>query len=79
MAAKFIRKSLTNYIYSWSPLPNDFGAGKNNRDNNNTNKNYCTAIPFSNGEDWITTYAYLDVYVGSTIKREAYVACDYVE
>jgi len=77
MAANFIRKNLSNYIYSWSPSPNDFGTSKNKQ--NNPIKNYCTAIPFSNGEDWITTYAYLDVYVGTTIKREAYVACDYVE
>lgn len=79
MAKQFIRKSLTKEIYKWSPQPNNFGSNKINRDDNVQTKNYCTATPFSNGEDWIVTYVYNENYVDGNIKREAYVACDYVE
>ena len=39
----------------------------------------CTATPFSNGYDSITTYSYNNVLVNNRYKRSAYVACNYVE
>ena len=79
MKKEFIRKTLTNYIYRWSPEPNNFGKAKRSDTDPNKNKHYCSATPFSNGEDWIVTYAYVDLYNGNNINRSAYVACDYVE
>jgi hypothetical protein len=79
MKQEFFRKSLTNYIYRWSPEPNNFDNKSRSANDPNKNKDYCSATPFSNGEDWKVTYTYLDLYNNSTTFRSAYVACDYVE
>jgi hypothetical protein len=39
----------------------------------------CTAIPFSNGYDSITSYCYNNVIINNKYRRLAYVACDYVQ
>lgn len=39
----------------------------------------CTAIPYSQGEDYTTTYVYDKVLVGGVLHKLAYVECDYVE
>jgi hypothetical protein len=43
-------------------------------------KYYCTATPYSQGEDWISTYSYnIGVTPEGVQQRIAYVACDYVK
>ena len=69
-------KTYGNYIYSWCPdktknKPTGIGVG--------VNKNYCTAIPYSQGEDWVTTYSYNLTTINGKVERLAYVACDYVK
>jgi hypothetical protein len=39
----------------------------------------CTATPFSNGYDEVTTYCYNNVIINNKYKRSAYVACNYVQ
>jgi hypothetical protein len=41
---------------------------------------YCNATPYSQGQDWVTTYSYdIIVTANGEQQRIAYVACDYVE
>ena len=39
----------------------------------------CTAKPFSNGYDEVTTYSYNNVIINNKYRHSAYVACDYVQ
>jgi hypothetical protein len=68
-------KTHSDYLYTWCPdkTVNKAQAGKN------VIKNYCTAIPYSQGEDWVCTYVYQNAIIDGILKRLAYVACDYVK
>lgn len=68
-------KTYYNQLYTWSP---DTTVNKANVGKNNTN-NFCSATPFSQGQDWICTYVYNIVVVDGMQQRSAYVACDYVQ
>lgn len=71
-------KTYTNFMYGWSP--EDPSYSKEQKPCNQKNeKKFCTATPLSQGEDWFVTYVYNTEIDGSTPKRLAYVACDYVE
>jgi hypothetical protein len=67
-------KTYNSYLYSWSP---DKGVSKNAKQSGV--QYYCTATPFSLGQDWISTYCYNLVVVDGEQQRLAYVACDYVQ
>jgi len=70
---QFTLKTFGAKLYKWSPIP----VSKNIF--NNKRPYFCNATAGSQGQDWVTTYTYNLVVVGSTQKRLAYVACDYVE
>jgi hypothetical protein len=75
----FIRKNGTQKggkLYKWSPIPSD---KKNNNKNNNIKLYYCTATPFSNGEDRIVTYVVEKKLIDYQLRKIAYVVCDYVK
>lgn len=77
---KFVLKSYTNYLYIWSPIPNDFSRRDANAlKNKNKQPYYCEALPGTQGQDWITTYVYELVNTNYTQKHIAYVECDYVQ
>jgi len=69
-------------LYMWSPLPNDF-TNKNLRNSQNRRNNqkpfFCDAVAGSQGQDWVTTYAYDLLVVDGVLGRLAYVECGYVE
>ena len=68
-------KTYDSSPYTWCPDT----TVKKGKAGANIKKEYCTAIPYSQGEDWICTYVYqLDV-VNGVQKRLAYVECDYVQ
>jgi hypothetical protein len=70
-------KTYTNFVYGW--CPEDPSYKKDQACNQKGVKKLCTAVPFSQGEDWDVTYVYkIDISNGIP-KRIAYVACDYVE
>mgnify|MGYP003624790370 CR=1 FL=1 len=73
----FVRKSGANGadLYKWSP--DEFtkksvssGVGKNY---------FCSTPIGSQGNDYIYTYSYIIVVVGSDLIRSAYFQCDYVK
>jgi len=68
------RKPWTGYLYTWSPNVDNTKNLKSAK-----RKYFCTATPFSNGEDWITTYTYDLVVINGEQKKLAYVECDYVK
>lgn len=73
----FTRKNGTQKggrLYKWSPIQED----KKKKPTTTSGNFYCNATPFSQGEDWITTFVYEIVVVDGVAKRIAYVACDYV-
>ena len=39
----------------------------------------CTATPFSNGYDEVTTYCYNNIIISDRYRHSAYVACNYVQ
>ena len=62
----------------WCPPPNHV----NNNDvmvQNGKKKVFCSALPYSQGEDWITKYVYDVNVINSTQQHDAYVECDYVQ
>jgi hypothetical protein len=65
-------------LYQWSPPPNNT-SGNSNVKKGGVGNYFCTATPYSQGEDWITRYTYSVVVIDSIVRREAYVQCDYVE
>ena len=65
-------------LYLWCPPPNNIG-GNANMKNGNTNNYFCTATPYSQGEDWITKYVYNVSVVNRLARHDAYVQCDYVK
>lgn len=72
----FVRKPYNTQLYKWSPVETDKKATKNDAQ---SNKFFCDAKPFGQGEDWITSYSYVLVITGGVQHREAYVECDYVQ
>jgi hypothetical protein len=69
-------KSHDYFIYKWSPQEPEYK--KDICSKNNTRKRFCTATPFSQGEDWVVTYVYNIEMIKASPKRIAYVECDYV-
>jgi hypothetical protein len=63
-------------LYKWSPIPSDKRATKTDAGQDNF---YCTATPYSQGEDWIVTYMETITVIDGVQKKVAYVACDYVK
>lgn len=71
----FTSKTYGAQLYKWSPESNQKKVVKPN-----SKPFYCNAIPFSQGQDWITSYVY-DITITDKGEQQkiAYVACDYVE
>jgi len=72
----FTQKTYGSNLYKWSPLPNDNTKAK---ERGGKRPFYCNAIPYSQGQDWITTYSYNIAVVDGEQEKLAYVECDYVE
>jgi len=72
---KFTLKTYGAKLYTWSPLPTD----RPNVNKTNQKPFYCSAVPGSQGQDWISTYCYDLKVVNSQQEHSAYVECDYVE
>jgi hypothetical protein len=77
---KYTLKTYNTPLYTWDPSSfdkkrkRDIGMGTGGK------KYYCTATPYSQGEDWISTYSYnIGVTPEGVQQRIAYVACDYVK
>ena len=72
----FTRKPFVSYLYKWSPENNVI---KTPNSGNETGLPVgCTAIPFSQGQDWVTAYVYDFIVVNGQEQHLAYVECDYV-
>lgn len=65
-------------LYQWSPPPNDVGGNRQIK-KGNEKPYYCSATPYSQGQDWVTTYVYDVNVVNYEQHRDAYVECDYVK
>jgi hypothetical protein len=69
----FTVKSYGAALYKWSPEPN------NKKDKKAPSRPYfCTAVAGSNGQDWISTYAYITQLNNGVLEKIPYVECDYV-
>ena len=55
------------------------GGSSGGSSNGNTAQTACTATPFSNGYDEVSTYCYNNIIINNKYRRSAYVACDYVQ
>jgi len=62
-------------VFTWSPNPTDLGKQKTQH----KKPFYCNAVAGSQGQDWVTTYAYDLLVVNSQQEHSAYVECGYVE
>jgi len=71
----FVRKPYDKKLYKWSPQT-DTGKKINKKKDRTF---FCNATPRSQGEDFVTTYVYNQVNDNGTIRRFAYVACNYVK
>jgi len=72
----FVRKPYDKNLYKWSPSASDKKAKKFKLSGNTG----CTAVPRSQGEDWIVRYmAEITVDSKGQQHRIAYVECDYVK
>lgn len=65
-------------LYQWSPPPNNTSGNASIR-GGGVGSYFCTATPYSQGEDWITRYVYNVTVVNGLAHRDAYVQCDYVQ
>lgn len=73
----FTNKPYDSFLYKWSP--NFDVLKKSNSNFIANNPTGCNALPYSQGEDWVTTYVYnYDISTG-TLHQFAYVECDYVK
>ena len=70
----FVRKTGGFDVYKWSPLPNNFERKREEP----RPVYFCAAKAGSQGDDNATTYAYNVIFVDGSLKKLAYVACDYV-
>jgi len=76
-----VSKSLGAEIYQWKVIPNSktkSNVSGNGMINNNRNS-FCNATPYSQGQDWTTTYAYDLLVINGIQERSAYVECGYWE
>jgi phenylacetate-coenzyme A ligase PaaK-like adenylate-forming protein len=71
-----VAKTYGAQLYKWSP---DAVVVKNSKGTTGARPYYCSATPNSQGQDWITTFAYNVVILNGEKQKIAYVACDYVE
>ena len=74
MARVFTLKTYGAKLYKWSPAPNQ----KNIKEKQGR-PFFCTATAGSNGQDWISTYAFTPIIVNDILEKQAYVECDYVQ
>jgi hypothetical protein len=72
----FVQKTYGAQLYKWSP---DTTVVKTSNNTLNKRPYYCTATPNSQGQDWITTFAYNIVVLNGEQQKIAYVECNYVE
>lgn len=76
----FTQKTYGAQLYKWSPdefTKNNSVAASQGRA---AKPFYCNATPGSQGQDWMTTYAYsILVTPNGMQERSAYVECDYCE
>lgn len=72
----FSRKPYNSFLYKWSP---DTTSLKSKITLQNGLPTFCNALPFSQGEDWVTTYTYNFSVVNGMEHHGAYVECDYVQ
>jgi hypothetical protein len=77
MAQKYTLKTFGSKLYTWSPVP--ISKPKATTNGGNQTPYYCNALPYSQGQDWVTTYCYNLVVVMGIQERLAYVECDYVQ
>lgn len=68
-------KTYDSNPYTWCP---DTSINKNANIGRNGKNNFCTATPYSQGQDWRVSYVYDIDVVDGVQRRLAYVACDYV-
>ncbi len=71
----FTRKPYNSFLYKWSPETTVIKTPKIDK----LKSEFCNAVNFSQGEDWVVTYMYDLVYSNGEYHRLAYVECDYVE
>jgi hypothetical protein len=73
----FYRLPVEKFVYKWTPQPFEPKtkvSGKSNK------KILCTAVPNSQGEDFVTEYVYKLTYKPDNMEHKyAYVECNYVE
>ena len=74
----FTTKPFEGFLYKWSPEDNAVRKGKT-KSNTNTEIKFCNAIPFSQGEDNVSTFCYRVKVEYGKIKKLAYVTCGYVK
>ena len=70
----FTLKTYGAKLYKWSPIPFEY-----KRIPSRKRPYFCNATPYSQGQDWISSYSFNIVVVNYKQERSAYVACDYVE
>lgn len=73
---EFTRKPYSSFLYKWSP---DTSVSKNKTITETGLPEFCNATPFSQGEDWKTTYVYEYTIINGVPHHGAYVECGYVE
>ena len=73
----FTRKPYDKHLYKWTPQTTDKKSVKNKQVRRNGV--FCDAKPYTNGEDWVTTYVYELINDNGVQRRYAYVECNYVE
>jgi hypothetical protein len=72
----FTRKPYTGFLYKWSPETNIIKKMTHYTTGLPTG---CKAKPFSQGEDYQTTYVYDFQIINGEEHRFAYVECGYVQ
>jgi len=70
----FTLKTYDAKLYKWSP--EEFAYKKPIKEKKPF---FCNATPYSQGQDWISTYSFDLIVFKYKQERLAYVACDYVE
>lgn len=73
------KASFGGYQYKWSPsqdLPKNIEVRRASRQKGKEYKNFCNAVPFSQGIDNVVLYVYESV---TSSEHLAYVECGYVK
>lgn len=73
----FTRKPYDKFLYTWNPKSDLSKKGA--RPRVGVRAPFCDAKPFSQGEDFFTTYVYEFLIIDGIEHRYAYVECDYVQ